>query len=103
MTWRAIYARPIARDVIQCIMEPSFLPKLASYDVASNICLALAHGGGGAVFRTGGVQAGAPIRVWYHRGPHGAVPLPRQGRAVQVDPIKPTFEALGTKRIETIT
>jgi len=40
MTWRAIYARPIARHVIDTF-ESCLLQLLASYDAASNICEAL--------------------------------------------------------------
>jgi len=40
MKWRAISAGPIARHVIQRMMNPHFLRQIASYDPASCICQA---------------------------------------------------------------
>ena len=44
MTWRAIFASPLARHVIKRIVNHRFLSYMTSHDVAGNICLALSHG-----------------------------------------------------------
>ena len=41
-----------------------------------------------------------PLALGYHRGPVRAVFAHRRGRAVQVDPIKPTLKAPGIKRLK---
>jgi hypothetical protein len=38
MSWRAISVSPVARHVNQRTPNPRSISKLASYDVASNIC-----------------------------------------------------------------
>jgi hypothetical protein len=60
------------------------LSQTASYDAASNvgICRALVRGGGAR----GGAQRGQQRRL--------------RGRAVQVDPVKPTLKAPGTERLK---
>ena len=83
--------RDVARHVIHRTLNPhSMCCCLASYDMASNVCEAVGAGGGAA---GAGAAAARGVR-------HAAEPELRgggRGRAVQVDPIKPTLRALGTQ------
>jgi hypothetical protein len=97
--WRAISARPIARHVIQRIVNPRPLASMASHDVASDVCQALiedtmkafryqppAVGGVGQVDRPGTGAGGSGVvgRTWTGTGGNGTA-RPAQGGLVQVE------------------
>jgi hypothetical protein len=82
-----------AIHVISMHLEPSrFSTYTASYDVASNINICQAVADGAALVHRGDGDPEVAGRV---RGEGG-----HQGKAVQVDPIKPTLKAHATKRLK---